>query len=281
MLNPFKLLAIYSDLNKLEVVAKEKAKMQVKVSQLLTLLVSLSATIGLPTLVTNWVHAHAVVYLVIVAAAIVLHALMPSIFAAPSAADTQATGLNKVGMILLMIGLGAMCAGQLQAQTATAPATPSATASTSNGFSGASSAVAIYYAGGWSAGTHVTESYDFVDFGKTKSNHLYVEGHELLAPTPGFSIYAGGLKYEPDLSALLKKTNLPVGNFGVTLSAALGNGVPSSGGSHVSFLAGGGVKYRLTQALTWQTLESEYGQYGSNRFGVISTGLSFLFGGKS
>jgi hypothetical protein len=279
VLNPFKLLAIYSDLNKLEGVAKEKATMQVKIPQLVALLVSLSATIGLPTLVANWVHAHAVVYLAIVAVAVVLHALMPSIFAAPSAGDTQATGLNKVGIVLLMIGLGAMCAPRVNAQTR-ATSTTTATASASNGFSGASTAVAIYYAGGWSAGTHVTESYDFVDFGKTKSNHLYVEGHELLAPTPGLNIYAGGLKYEPDLSALLKKTNLPMGNFGVTFSAALGNGVPASGGSHISFLAGGGVKYQLTKALTWQTLETEYGQYGSNRFAVISTGLSFLFGGK-
>lgn len=278
MLNPFKLLAIYGDLNKIQAVAKEKANMQVKVPQLLALLVSLSATIGLPTLVTDWVHAHAVVYLAIVAVAIVLHALMPSIFAAPSAADAQATGLNKVGVILLMMGLGAMCAGRLQAQAAT-PA-PTATVSASNGFAGTSSAVAIHYGGAWSVGTHITESYDFADFGKTKSNHLYVEGHELLAPTPGFSIYAGGLKYEPDLTALLKKTNVPAGNFGVSLSAALGNGVPSSGGSHIAFLAGGGVKYQLTSSLSWQTLEAGYGQFGSNRFAVISTGLSFIFAGK-
>jgi hypothetical protein len=276
MLNPFKLLAIYRDLNKLEAVSKEKATMQLKVTQYLTLLVSLIGTVGVPTLAANWLHGHVAVYTGFVAAAILLHAVFPSIFSAPSAADAQATGLSKAVVILLMIGLSAMCFVRPVSAQTTAPVT---TVAASNGFAAASSAVAIYYAGTWSAGTHVTESYDFVDFGKTKSNHLYMVGHELLAPTPGFSVYAGGLTVEPDLSALLKKTNLPVGNFGVTLSAALGNGVPSgSGGSHISVLAGGGVKYALTSALSWQTLEAEYGQFGSNRFAVISTGLSFIFG---
>lgn len=117
MLNPFKLFAVYNDLNKIEGVAKEKVTMQVKIPQLLTLVVSLSATIGLPTLVTGWVHAHPTVYMAIVAAAIVLHALMPSVFAAPGATDVKATGLNKVGMILLMIGFGLASVGTLHAQT--------------------------------------------------------------------------------------------------------------------------------------------------------------------
>lgn len=174
--------------------------------------------------------------------------------------------VGKLGAMLLLFA----CAGTLRAQTV-AP-TPVA-----NGFAAASDAVAIYYGGAWSAGTHVTESYDFLDFGAAKASHLYVEGHELIAPTPGFNIYAGGVKIEPDLSALLKKTNLPASNFGVSFDVALGNGLPSSGGSHISFLAGGGVKYNLTQSLTWQSLQAQYGQYGSNRFAAISTGLSFIF----
>lgn len=124
MLNPFKLLAIYNDLNKLEGVAKEKATMQLKVTQYVTLLVSLIGTLGVPALATNWLHAHVAVYAGFVAAAILLHAIFPSIFSAPSAADTQATGLNKVGMILLLIGLGAMCASPVQAQTTATTATP-------------------------------------------------------------------------------------------------------------------------------------------------------------
>jgi hypothetical protein len=175
---------------------------------------------------------------------------------------------TKVGMILFMILAWMAAPGAVQAQTT----------STSNGFTASSEAVAVRYAGEWSVGTHVTESYDFADFGKSKLNRLYLQGHELLAPTPGLSIYAGGLQFEPDLTALLKKTNVPAGNFGVYFNGAVGNGVPSSGGSHISFMAGGGVKYALTSALTWQSLNAQYFRYGSNNGAAISTGLSFIFG---
>ena len=266
-MNPIKALKLFGLYERFEAIEKEKASMKVKLPQLLALFVTLSATIGLPNLVTDWVHAHVAVYTGIVAAALVLHAIMPSVFAAPSDVDTKATGLNKLGVILFWFA----CAGMLSAQTA--PSTPT----TSNGFSGASEAVAVFYNGDWSAGTHVTESYDFLDFGAKKTNHLYVEGHELLAPAPGFNIYAGGLKVEPDLTALMNKTNVGAGNFGVYVSGAVGNGMPSSGGSHVSFLAGGGVKYKITNSLTWQSLQAQYGRFGSNSFAIISTGLSFIF----
>ena len=182
---------------------------------------------------------------------------------------------TKVGVIVLMLLSGSMLwpvSAQAQATTT------STTTSASNGFAATSEAVAIRYSGEWSVGTHVTESYDFADFGKTKANHLYVQGHEFLAPTPGLSIYAGGLQFEPDLTALLKRTNLPASNFGVYFNGAAGNGVPSSGGSHISFLAGGGVKYALTSALTWQSLNVQYFRYGSNNGAAMSTGLSFIFG---
>lgn len=118
MLNPFKLWAVYNDLNKIEAVAKEKATMQVKVTQILTLLIALLGTVGVPALATNWLHAHLAIYTGFVAAAILLHAVFPSIFAAPSAADTQATGLNKLGMILLLVGLFAMVPCSARSQTA-------------------------------------------------------------------------------------------------------------------------------------------------------------------
>jgi hypothetical protein len=186
-----------------------------------------------------------------------------------------ALGYDSKKMAILFLALFLPLAVSAQQKPVVQATTP---VSSSNGFSGASDAVAIFYGGEWSAGTHVVESYDFLDFGRSKSNHLYLEGHQLLAPGPGFSVYAGGVKFEPDLTPFLQKTNVPASNFGVTFSAAVGNGIPSMGGSHVSFLAGGGVKYNLTQSLSWQTLQAQYGQFGSNRFAVISTGLAFVFG---
>lgn len=121
-MGPIEAIKLVGLWRKFQAVTKEKASMQVKVPQLLTLFVSLSATIGLPTLVTNFVHAHAVVYMAIVAAALVLHAVMPSVFAAPSAADQQATGLNKLGALLLVVGLMLMVPARVKAQTTEAPA---------------------------------------------------------------------------------------------------------------------------------------------------------------
>jgi hypothetical protein len=100
--NPVKLFKLFGLYERFEAIEKEKAPMKVKLPQLLTLFTTLSATIGLPSLVTSWVHAHAAVYMGIVAAAIVLHAIMPSVFAAPGDADTKATGLNKLGVFLLL-----------------------------------------------------------------------------------------------------------------------------------------------------------------------------------
>jgi hypothetical protein len=272
--NIFKVFTLVGDYNKLQSINKEKGTTMNKLPQYLTLAVSLIGTLGVPAYAKAWLvqPSHLVIYTVLVAAAIVLHSVFPSIFSAPSDADKSATGLNKVGIILLILGLGMAFPASTRAQTTTTAT------STSSGFSATSEAVAVRYAGEWSAGTHITESYDLVDFGKTKANHLYVQGHELLAPTPGISIYAGGLQYEPDLTALLKKTNVASTNFGVYINGAVGNGVPTSGGSHISFLAGGGVKYALTSALTWQSLNVQYFRYGSNNGAAISTGLSFIFG---
>jgi len=186
--------------------------------------------------------------------------------------STTTTNVTKIGALVLAM----FFAPALLAQTAANPTAPAI--QTSNGFVGSSEAVAVYYQGEWSAGTHVTESFDFVDFGKTKANHLYVEGHEFMAPTPGFSIYAGGIKFEPNISSLLSKTNVNPSSFGVFLTGAVGNGIPSTGNSHVSYLFGGGAKYQVTSALSWQSLTAEYGQFGNQKFAAISTGLSFIFG---
>lgn len=263
-MNIFKLIGLY---NRFESIQKEKAPMSSKLASYGSLIVSAAGTLGLPTLAANWVHSHLAVYAGLVLAAIILHAIMPSIFAAPSDADKKATGLSGVGVLLFCF----LFSGMASAQTAPPP-------NPSNGLAGASEAVAIHYNGEWSAGTDITQSFDFLDFGAKKGSHLYLEGRQLLAPGPGFNIYAGGLKIEPDFSSLFSKTNLgALGNFSTYFSGAAGNGVPTVGGSHISFLAGAGVRYKLTSALTWQSLQVQYGQFGSNKFAVLSTGLSFIF----
>ncbi|MDR3741610.1 MAG: hypothetical protein P4L40_21535 [Terracidiphilus sp.] len=274
-MNPIQMFKLYGLYRKAQAVAKEKATMKIKIPQLLTLCCSLAATIGLPTVVMGFVHTHPYVYMGVVAAAVILHAVMPSVFAAPSDAETQASGLGKIGMIALALLLSG---SMLRAQTVTG--TPQAGQSLTAVFTGSSDAVALHYNGEWTAATLVGQQYDFLDFGAKKTNHLSLIGNELVAPGANFNAYLGGLRYEPDLSGLLAKTNVPAGTFALYLEGSAGNGVPSSGGSHVSFLAGGGVKYRATASLSWNALEAQYVRFGSQQGVILSSGLSFIFGSK-
>ena len=272
MINPFKLIAILGDINKIKSISKETGPMSTaKFAQYLHVVVSLFGTIGVPALFSHWVVTHQIIYFGIVAASIALHAVSPSIFPGPSDADKKATGLTNICIVLFALFAFAATAG---AQTT------SSTTDTGNGFQASTAAVALHYDGTWSAATHVTESYDFLDWGKSKSNHIYIVGHELVAPTPAFDIYAGGITVEPDLSSLFKKTNITSGTFGVEFSAALGNGVPTTGGSHISALVGGTFKYRATSELTWNAIEGEWVRYGSYNGAAISTGFAYIFGGK-
>ena len=184
---------------------------------------------------------------------------------------------TKVGLFLLL-GLALSFPPAVKAQaTATNVAQP---ASISDGFSASGGPVAIHYNGTWSAASFTRESYDVADFGAAKSSHLYIQGVEVVMPTPGVNLYLGGLAYRPDISKLFQKTNLPAGSFGVFFDGNVGNGVPSTGPSHISWVAGGGVLYKLTDALSWTPLTAQYGRFGGTGFSAISTQLQFIFGGQ-
>lgn len=109
-MNPIKLIKIMALEGRLLDEAKENEPMNVKVPHLLTLFCSLAAAIGLPELVTKWVQGHLGVYMGVVAVAIVLHAVLPSVFAAPSDAAKKAAGL---GVVLFFL----VAASNLQAQS--------------------------------------------------------------------------------------------------------------------------------------------------------------------
>lgn len=145
-------------------------------------------------------------------------------------------------------------------------------------FTGSAEAVAFRYQGAWGTGSLTTESLDFIDFGKTKSNHIFLEGRELVAPNAGLSIYSGGIGWQPDLSKLLSKTNVSPGNLSVSFDEALGAALPSKGNSHLALLLGGGIRYKASTSLTWNALSFHYVREGSTNAAAISTGLAFLFG---
>ena len=147
------------------------------------------------------------------------------------------------------------------------------------GFVASSDALAINCGSGWGAGNLTTESYDLIDYGVAKSNRIFAQGVELTAPNCGLSVYGGGVQWQPDISALLKKTNLPSGNFLAFVDANAGDGIPTVGANRVSAVIGGGVKYILSDNLTWNTVRYEEIFFGNQRYASISMGIAGYFGG--
>ena len=147
------------------------------------------------------------------------------------------------------------------------------------GFVASSDVLAIHGPTGWGAGNLTTEAYDFLDYGATKSNRIFLQGVELSAPAVGLSIYGGGLIWQPDISSLLKKTNMPSGNFLAFCDASAGLGLPSTGTNRVSAVVGCGGKYILSDNLTWNTVRFEETFFGAQRYPCVSMGIAAYFGG--
>ena len=187
-------------------------------------------------------------------------------------ASTSGSGVSIIAPLLIL----GLLAAPTHAQTATAAPTAAPTAPV--GFTGSSEAVAFRYNGNWSAGTTVTESFDFLDLGAAKSNRLFIAGKQILAPGPGLNMYLGDVIFQPDLSKVLNKTNVAPGSFSARFEGGLGVGLPSVGASEIAWEAGGGVSYEMTTTLAWQSLNAFYGRVGSQSFAGLSTGLAYFFG---
>ena len=90
--------------------------------QRITLIATLGVNLGLPMMASAYVHSHMTLYACLVAASILLHAIMPSIFAGPSQADVTATQGVKIGVFLLCLLLVLTATPVAYAQTVVAPA---------------------------------------------------------------------------------------------------------------------------------------------------------------
>lgn len=114
-MNPVKEFKLYRLWQKAQAIAKEKVSMNTKVTQYVLLAATLAGTLGVPALAIGWLHSHVAVYTGFVAAAIMLHAILPSIFAAPSAADQQATGFSSTSKVLVFAMIGVLTASTMTA----------------------------------------------------------------------------------------------------------------------------------------------------------------------
>ena len=143
-------------------------------------------------------------------------------------------------------------------------------------FTGSTEVTAIHFNGAWSAANHTTESLDLIDWGATKGNSLSIEGHQLSAPSASLGAYLGGVKFTPDVTSVLSKTNLGSEQLGVFTQAAVGVGTLPSGSS-VAFFVGGGANYRMTSNLSWSTVDFRIGRAGAQSYYEISSGLQYIF----
>jgi hypothetical protein len=184
----------------------------------------------------------------------------------------SATAKKTVAILAAVLCLNAVTAKAQTPAAAPEPASPA-------GFVPASDVMVIRCNGSSGAGNLTTEAYDAFDYGGTKSNRVFAQGVELSAPSCGLSVYGAGLLWQPDISALLKKTNIPTGNLLFFLDGSAGNGIPATGSNRVSAVIGGGFKYILSDNLTWNTIRFEEVFFGNQRYPAVSTGLSAYFGG--
>jgi len=171
----------------------------------------------------------------------------------------------KKYFVLLIAGVLSL-AGALSAQT--------------NGLvvSTATEAVGIHYNNQWGAGNVTTMLLDVFDWGAQKGNSLSAGEYTVLASTGGFNSYLGGVHVIPDVSSIVKHTNIPSDQFGVFADFAAGNSTFSNTTpNQFTYLIGGGTQYRVTPSISWSTVDFRWGHLGSQDFYTASTGLVYYF----
>lgn len=190
---------------------------------------------------------------------------------------TQVSMVFLALCMALMLPTGARAQASSSTASAAAPAAvvPIPIAAPASLFTATAEATAFHFNGGWSVANHTTTSFDLIDWGANKANSLAIEGHAITAPTPGYTIALGGVRVTPNLANLISKTNIPAGSFGIYLQGAAG--ATSAPTTHLAFLLGGGVQYRVSNTVTWSSLHVGYLRLGAQSAAEVSTGLQYFF----
>jgi hypothetical protein len=157
---------------------------------------------------------------------------------------------------VVALSLFAGTAGFAFAQTSsTTTASTSTTTASTLAFSASDDAVGIYDSGSWDAANLITEDLPFVYLNTDKTSYVSIQGRELSASASGFSFYGAGLAYTPYLS-FLDKTTVGSDKLGLTVSAAIGNKIYTSGtNSHIAGLLNVTTKYRISSTVSFNTLQ--------------------------
>jgi hypothetical protein len=155
--------------------------------------------------------------------------------------------LPKVGIVLLVVGLGTALPASLCAQTTTDQPVISLTTATD--------AVVVFQNGNKDVASLISADLKFATFGKKEGNIVYLTERNLLDPSYA-NTYAAGVAYQPDLSSLFKKTLFPADDFSLMFGGAVGNMIPVSGSnSHIVGLFQTRAGYRASSLVSFNVLQ--------------------------
>jgi hypothetical protein len=136
-------------------------------------------------------------------------------------------------------------------------------------------ATAFNYQGSWYAATTETEAVPLVYWGAADGNSFSLGARELIIPSL-FSVYGVVGTYQPDISALIKKTTLNPDQFQLSLDV-MGGAAVLPGGSKPSLEGRLNFSYAFTPNTALTGAYAGGGIIGSNKFAEVSAGLEYIF----
>jgi len=106
-MNPIQAVRAFALIEKIKALTREKGTTMQKIPQYIHLAITLIGVLGVPTLAQQWLAqpTHSVIFMVLVAASVVLHSISPSIFGAPSDDAQKKAGINTVGVVLFALAV--------------------------------------------------------------------------------------------------------------------------------------------------------------------------------
>ena len=141
-------------------------------------------------------------------------------------------------------------------------------------------ASAIHYNGTWSVGTEQTQSLPVFYAGAAKGNVFSLGSREIIAPGV-FTIYGGMGRFQPDITALIKKTTFNPDQFALSFDVAGGIATFPVGPSKPAMEGRVNISYALTPNTALTGAYAGGGLIGKAPFYTVSAGFAYLFGAPS
>ena len=141
-------------------------------------------------------------------------------------------------------------------------------------------ASAINYQKSWYVGTEQTQSVPLAYFGAQKGQVFSLGAREIIVPGQ-FQMYGALGNYQPDISALIKKTTFNPDQFTLSFDVAGGVATLSSGGTKPAIEGRVNAAYALTPNTSLTGAYAGGGLIGQNPFYTVSAGFAYLFGGPT